>query len=221
MDKHFDFITFDCYGTLIDWEEGIGTAFARAAAEDGVELKREDVVAAYHEVEEVVEGEPYRVYRDVLAESARRVAARLGWALAETRAGFLAASLASWRPFPDTNPALDRLVSAGYRLGLLSNVDDDLLALTRRHFNAEFDVIVTAQQVGSYKPAHRHFVTARQRIGDARWLHAAQSYVHDVVPSRALSIPCAWVNRKGEAPTGEARPDREVSTLAELADWLC
>jgi 2-haloalkanoic acid dehalogenase type II len=216
----YDVVTFDCYGTLIDWESGITAAFLDAAREDGLALDQDAVLAAYHAIEPVVEAEPFRPYREVLAETARWVAARLGWRLAEERSGFLAASLPSWQPFPDTNPALERLAAAGYRLGILSNVDDDLLAGTRRHLTVAFDPIVTAQQVGSYKPAHGHFLLARERIGDARWLHAAQSYFHDVVPARALGIPAVWVNRKREPPAGPARPDREVSTLAELADWL-
>jgi len=156
----------------------------------------------------------------VLTETARRVAARLGWPLAEERARFLADSLPKWRPFSDTNPALERLAAAGYRLGILSNVDDDLLSGTLRHFTVSFDLQVTAQQIGSYKPAHGHFLTARERIGSRPWLHAAQSYFHDVVPARALGIPVAWINRKGEVAPDGGHADREFRTLAELADWL-
>src|SRR5574337_9017 len=212
MGRPYDVVTFDCYGTLIDWEGGIWEAFARAAAADGVKLDRAAMLQAYAEVEPVVEAEAYRSYRAVLTETAERVAARLGWSLPHERAGFLPESLPQWRPFPDTNPALERLVAAGYRLGILSNVDDDLLAGTRRHLTVEFDLLVTAQQVGSYKPAHGHFLRARERIGGERWLHAAQSYFHDVVPARALGIPVAWINRRGEAPAGSARPDRELPT---------
>jgi FMN phosphatase YigB (HAD superfamily) len=102
----------------------------------------------------------------------------------------------------------------------LSNVDDDLLAGTRRRFTVPFELVVTAQQVGSYKPAHNHFLTARRLISAQRWLHAAQSYFHDVVPARALGIPVAWINRKGEQPLDGGRPDREFPNLTSLADWL-
>ena len=112
------------------------------------------------------------------------------------------------------------MVSAGIRLGILSNIDDDLLAGTLRHLTVDFELTLTAQQLRSYKPAHGHFLTARERIGDARWLHAAQSYFHDVVPARELGIPVAWINRKAEEPQGQARPDRNLHDLAELADWL-
>jgi FMN phosphatase YigB (HAD superfamily) len=165
--RPYDVVTFDCYGTLIDWERGIREAFARIGPP----------------------ADPQAV-------------------------------LADWPPFGDTNAALDRLAAAGYRLGILSNVDDDLLAGTRRHFRAPFDIVITAQQVRAYKPAVRHFEAARRRVEGRRWLHAAQSYFHDVAPARAQDVPVAWINRKGERPGGEARPDREFRTLAELADWL-
>ena len=217
--RPYDVITFDCYGTLIDWDGGITGAFARAVAETGGRLDPREVFEAYEKIEAAVEAEPYRSYREVLTESTRRVARQLGWALPEARAGFLAESLPFWTPFPDTNAALERLFKAGYQLGILSNVDDDLLAGTRKHLTVPFDPVVTAQQVRSYKPADGHFVAARERIGGRRWLHAAQSHFHDVAPARRQRIPTAWINRK-RLVRGEPRPDRELHTLAELADWL-
>jgi 2-haloalkanoic acid dehalogenase type II len=217
----YDVITFDCYGTLIDWEGGISAAFARAMAADARQLDRAQMLKAYADIEPNVEAETYRPYRDVLTETAQRVADRLGWPLSRAQAGFLAESLPGWQPFADTNQALERLVAAGYSLGILSNVDDDLLAGTRRHFTVTFDMIVTAQQVGSYKPTHGHFIEARQRLGGKRWLHAAQSYFHDVIPARALGIPVAWINRKYESAPDGGRAERECHTLTELADWLC
>ncbi len=216
-----DVVTFDCYGTLIDWERGITEAFAAEAARAGRTLPPAEVLAAYAEIEPEVEARPYQSYRQVLGATAAGVAARLGWPLASRDAGFLAESLPSWPPFPDTNAALTRLCAGGVRLGILSNVDEDLLAATRRHFDVSFELVITAQQVRSYKPGPAHFEAARAVLGpDVRWLHAAQSYFHDIVPARALGIPVAWINRKGEALTGPARPDREFFTLAELADWL-
>ena len=218
MERQHDFITFDCYGTLIDWESGIADAFVRAAREDGVDLRRDEVLRAYALVEPVVERERFRPYRDVLTESATRVAHALGWALAYERGTFLVTSIASWKPFADTNPALERLRAAGYKLGILSNIDDDLLAATRRQFTVDFDLLVTAQQVRSYKPAPAHFLAAKEKIGRQRWLHAAQSNFHDIAPTNALGIPNAWVNRKGEK--GGAVPTHEVRDLAALADLL-
>jgi len=217
--RPYDIITFDCYGTLIDWDGGIAGAFRKAVAETGGRLDAGHVFEAYEKIEAEVEAERYRSYREVLTESTRRVARQLGWTLPEERTSFLAESLPFWIPFPDTNAALERLFKAGYQLGILSNVDDDLLAGSRKHFTVPFDLIVTAQQVRSYKPADGHFVTARERIGDRRWLHAAQSHFHDVTPARRHRIPTAWINRK-HLVRGEPRPDRELSTLTELADWL-
>jgi 2-haloalkanoic acid dehalogenase type II len=221
MARPYDVITFDCYGTMIDWEGGISDAFLAAAAADGRTLDRTRILQAYAAIEPVVEARGYRPYRDVLAETARQVAERLEWPLSPERARFLPDSLAAWPPFPDTNPALQRLAAAGYRLGILSNVDDDLLEATRRHFTSHFDLIVTAQQVGSYKPAPAHFETARRRLGDSRWLHAAQSYFHDVVPARALGIPVAWINRGREIAADGRGADHECHDLHALADWLC
>jgi 2-haloalkanoic acid dehalogenase type II len=218
--RRFDALTFDCYGTLIDWERGISEAFAAAARADGVALEVAAVLRAYHEVEPRVQAERYRRYRDVLALTARGVADRLGWTLPPGRESFLAESLPSWPPFPDTNDALRRLKGAGHRLIILSNVDDDLLAGTRHHLAVEFDAVITAERVGSYKPAGGHFAAARTQIGDAPWLHVAQSYFHDVQPARALGVPTAWINRKGERPLDDRGPDHEFRTLAEAADFL-
>ena len=220
MTRAYDVVTFDCYGTLIDWEDGIASAFVREAAADGVSLDQSRIIGAYHEIEPTVEAERYEPYRDVLARTARRVADRLGWELSEERSRFLPESLPDWSPFPDTNPALVDLAAAGYRLGILSNVDDDLLERTRTHFPVDFEIIVTAAQVRSYKPAPGHFLEARRRIGPARWLHAAQSWFHDVVPAHELGIPVAWVNRKSERRSEDSEPDAEVANLTGLSDWL-
>ena len=206
-------ITFDCYGTLIDWESGIAEAFASRGASG-----REEVLDAYHAVEREIERE-WRPYREVLQECARRVGARLGIEAGD--GSFLPASLPSWRPFPDANAALTRLAAAGIELGILSNVDDDLLAATRRHFPVEFRIVVTAAQVRSYKPGRAHFDAARAHVGDRSWLHAAASWYHDIVPARTLGIDAAWINRTAE-PRGpeEIHPRFEVPDLAALADAL-
>jgi 2-haloalkanoic acid dehalogenase type II len=218
----WDVITFDCYGTLVDWELGIGEAFRGAIAASGAKVDAAAALAAYHEIEPVVEAEPFRCYRDVLTETTRRVAARLGWALPEREASFLADSLPTWPPFPDTNDALSRLAAAGCRLGILSNVDDDLLAGTLGLLAPSFDatLIVTAQQVGSYKPAPGHFEEARRRIGGHRWLHAAQSLSHDIVATRHHGIPSAWINRQGQTLPGVSGASVGFRTVAELAAWV-
>ena len=220
MQRAFDFVTFDCYGTLIDWENGIAEAFRVAAAQHGVSLDRDAVLRAYASIEPEVEQETYRSYRDVLAATAVRVAHLLGWPMERQRAFFLAESVASWRPFGDTNAALERLQMSGYKLGILSNVDDDLLAMTRKHFTVDFAFCITAQQVRSYKPAPGHFIAARERIGGASWLHAAQSNFHDIVPTNALGISNAWINRRHERALPGGIPGREFADMKSLADWL-
>jgi 2-haloacid dehalogenase/putative hydrolase of the HAD superfamily len=214
-------VTFDCYGTLIDWETGIWNAFREAAAHDGVTLDREKLITAYHAIEPEVESEPFRPYRDVLAETARRVAARCGWTISADRAAFLPGSVGAWPPFADTNAALERLAGK-HRLGILSNVDEDLLEQTRSGLSVEFDFWVTADRVESYKPDLAHFEAARPYVGDpAGWLHVAQSLFHDVAPANCVNVPVVWVNRKGEErPVDGPLPDREVPDLASLADWL-
>ena len=218
--RAWDVLTFDCYGTLIDWEGGIGGAFEAAAALAGILLNREQAAIEYARLEPGVEAAPFQSYRSVLTTSATLTARSLGWNLDERSAKFLPRSLPQWPPFPDTNPALVRLKASGMKLGILSNVDDDLLRETLKHFPVEFDFTITAEQVGSYKPGQGHFEAARQKIGQARWLHCAQSYYHDVEPAVALGIPVAWINRKHESPSGTARPDLEFENLSQLASHL-
>jgi 2-haloalkanoic acid dehalogenase type II len=216
----FDVITFDCYGTLIDWRSGIRNAFQAAATAGGVSIDPDALLDAYNTFEPEVEGERYRPYREVLAEAAARAAQSLGWPLDPSQAGFLPESLPSWRPFPDTNAALERLVAAGHKLAILSNVDDDLIAATRRHFTVDFDFVITAQQVHSYKPALGHFHAARERIGAGRWLHAAQSDFHDVIPTNSLGVPNAWINRLGERPLPGGTPTYEYRDMASFAEAM-
>jgi 2-haloalkanoic acid dehalogenase type II len=220
MSPRYDFVTFDCYGTLIDWESGIGNALSADAAASGRTVSPRECVDVYAEQEPQIEAEGFRRYRDVLTEASRRTARRLGWETPSERASFLARSLPSWQPFPDTNGALERLAGAGVRLGILSNVDEDLIAATRRLFTVPFELVVTAEAVRSYKPGHAHFQVARERIGNAGWLHAAQSYFHDVVPAKALDIPVAWINRKNQIAGSAGKPDAEFRDLAAFAEWM-
>lgn len=214
-------VTFDCYGTLVDWETGITQAFLDSAAEDRIALEPAEIIAAYHAVEPKVEAAPYRRYRNVLEETALRVAKQLGWPLMPGRAGFLADSLPDWPVFPDTRPALERIRSR-FRIAILSNIDDDLLAATIRRIGVEFDWTVTAEQTRSYKPAPAHFREAIKRVDGRRecLLHAAQSCFHDIRPACELGLSTVWVNRKSERPDDGPHPLHEVADLIGLADWL-
>ena len=218
MHRPYDLITFDCYGTLIDWETGIMGAFAAEAERRGVNSLGSSLIDRYHDIEAKVETGEFMRYRDVLTTSAALLTQQLDWPAGND--AFLADSLPSWTPFPDTNPALASLKARGYRLGILSNVDRDLIDGTRLHFAVPFDFVITAGDVRSYKPAEGHFRAGRERAGGYSWLHAAQSWYHDVVPARQMGIPVVWVNRKDEPLGGDALPAGVVRDMAGLVSWL-
>ena len=169
----------------------------------------------------IEKAKPFRSYREVLSQTVQAVAEGMGWNLAKNDSTFLAEDLPKWTPFPDTNRALKRLATR-YRLGILSNVDDDLLKGTLKHLAVPFDFLVTAQQVRSYKPAHAHFERAQKLIGrDCRWVHAAASWYHDIEPTRKLGIRSVWVDRSNERHSKQLERGVEVvNNLEELADVL-
>lgn len=214
-------MTFDCYGTLVDWEAGILRAFRRQFPE-ARRVADQEILREYHRAEQRVEKDDFRPYRRVLWDTAAEVCSRFGWNLRRGDGDFLARSLPGWEPFPDTIPALGRLDAAGFRLGIVSNVDDDLLAGTLRQLPVAFEVLVTAERVRSYKPARPHFqVAVREASGEPdRLLHVAQSWYHDVAPASSVGLRVIWVNRKAEeAPDGPV-PTAEVPDLEGAADWL-
>jgi len=214
---NYDWITFDCYGTLIDWETGILGAFEKIARTTGHSLDRNKVLTLYKK-HEIAEEFGYSKYSEVLVRVAYKVCQDLGWK--PSSYDFIAESLPRWRPFQDTNPALERLARK-FKLGILSNVDNNLLDLTRRHFTVPFQLIVTAEQVGSYKPEPNHFKEARKKIGTGSWLHAAQSFYHDVVPCSRMGIDVAWINRNQEIPKDHSMVPIHVSRdLFTFANWI-
>lgn len=218
MVPDYQFLTFDCYGTLIDWRGGISDAFSALGAALGQPIDHEQILDQHARIEPEVQAEAFRSYREVLDRVAVRMAAELGFDIPDDQRHFLSESLPNWQPFADTGSALEKLREAGYRLGILSNVDDDLLAGTLQHFPVEFDLLVTAQQVGSYKPALGHFREARRQIGEATWLHVAQSFFHDVQPAVAIQVPAVWINRLHEEPYSQARPLAVFPDMASFAD---
>ena len=205
--------TFDCYGTLVDWLGGMRAAISRVASGHVEEL-----LHAYHEREPMVQAEqPFRRYRDVLAETLTRAAAAERLTLAEPGASVLADTLPDWPVFPDVGPALEDLRTAGWRLAILSNVDDDLLAGTRHRLPVPIDLAVTAEQVRAYKPAEAHFAAFRDRAAPDAWVHVAQSTFHDLIPARQLGLPRVWINRLGEPDAGGAA-DAVLPGLGGLAE---
>jgi len=219
--KNITFVTFDVYGTLIDRDTGIYEAFAAEAARDGVELDREELLALVREITREIEGGSYELYAEVLRRTAIEVARRLNWSLEPSRSGFLPDSVQRWKPFKETNIQLQKLAKK-YKLGLLSNVDDKLLGQTRRHIPTDFDLVVTAQQVRSYKPDPAHFTECARRMGGKRgWVHVAASHYHDVAPCVKARVPVIWVNRGKETlDSSQRKPTAEVSNLREAAKLL-
>ena len=219
--KNITFLTFDVYGTLIDWETGVYEAFAAEAARDGIDLDRATLLSLFHEISREVESGSYELYAEVLRRTAIEIAKRLDWPLEPSRSGFLPDSVQRWKPFRETNPQLQKLAKK-YRLGLLSNIDDKLLGQTRRHIPIDFDLVVTAQQVRSYKPEAAHFTECARRIGGKRgWVHVASSYYHDVVPCLKQRVPVIWTNRAKETlEPSQKKPTAEVSNLRDVAKLL-
>jgi 2-haloacid dehalogenase len=219
-------ITFDCYGTLIDWESGILAAF-RVLLPGYEHVRKEQLLEMYGEIEVQLEAGPYLSYRTVLSRTAKEIGRRLGQELVEDACQQFAESLKQWPPFPDSVESLKKLAKH-YRLGIISNTDDDLFAASHKLLQTPFDMIVTAQQVQSYKPSPRNFKEAMRRAGipKANILHAAQSIYHDIVPANSLGLKNIWVNRRfgkhgpGATVAADAKPGLEVRSLAELAATL-
>src|ERR1700691_2730933 len=215
------FVTFDVYGTLIDWESGIWDAFEREAARDGFTIEREEVIPLFHEISRQIEGGSYELYAEVLRRTAVEISKRLGWPLEPSRSGFLPDSVANWQLFREVRPQLEKL-SKKYKLGLISNIDDKLLGQTRRHIPTDFDLVVTAQQVRSYKPEPAHFTECARRMGGKRgWVHVAASHYHDVAPCVKQRVLVIWVNRNKETlDSSQKKPTAEVHSLKEAAKLL-
>ena len=219
----FDCITFDCYGTLIDWESGILSALRPVLTDHGVTVEDEEVLALFGTIESSVEAAGYRPYREILCEVVRGFGEALGFMPSGPERESLAESIRDWPLFADTADALGALKKR-YRLAVVSNIDDDLFAHSAHKLGVDFDEVVTAQQVGSYKPSLEHFSVAFGRLGHGpeRILHVAQSLYHDIGPARELGLSCVWVNRRvGKAGAGAtapatAEPDLEVPDLETL-----
>ena len=222
--SRFTTISFDCYGTLIDWESGILPVLRRLLALHDQSLADAALLELYGEFEAEAESGPYQNYRDVLQSVVLAFARRLNFEATPAEIRSLHESVPSWPPFPDTVAALHQL-KRRFKLAVISNIDDDLFAATRNHLDVEFDAIITAQQAQSYKPSSRNFELALRTLAlpPERLLHAGQSIYHDVVPAQSLGISAVWVNRKSARPgigavrAATGKPDLEVPDVATLA----
>ena len=220
----FEVLTFDCYGTLINWEAGILSALHRVLSAHGKKIDDPTILKLYGDFELRSEQGTFRSYREVLESVVRQFAAEFNVTPSAEEVRSLPDSLPAWKPWPDTVAAL-RQLKTRFRLAILSNVDDDLFADTRRQLGVDFDEVITAQQAQAYKPSLKLFELALGRINAPahRVLHVAQSIYHDVIPAQSLGLATVWVNRPSARPgvgaviAAEAKPDLTVSRLAELA----
>jgi 2-haloacid dehalogenase len=223
--ERFEVLTFDCYGTLIDWEHGILAAARRFLRPHGPEPDDDAILEAFGRHEHALEFGPFRGYRAILTDVAEAIGRELGIEVSSAEAAAFGASVGDWPAFADSPGALARLAGR-YRLGVITNCDDDLFAASARRLGIAFDEVVTAQQVGSYKPSHHNFEVMFERLGcpRERILHVAQSLFHDHVPAKALGLTTIWVDRRGgragsgATPPAEVVPDLVIPDLARLAD---
>jgi len=226
----FQALSFDCYGTLIDWEAGLAAVLGPWARQRGLSLTDEELLAAYAPLEADIEAErPTARYTDILAEGLRRLGGTLAAEVTADDAARLAYSVPDWPAFPDSRAALADLARR-YQLIILSNVDRASFAGSRVRLGVEFTSVLTAEDIGSYKPSPRNFdalltETRRLRIEPGRLLHVAQSLFHDHVPARAAGVPTAWINRRHDRPgwgatpqpAAPVRPDWEFESMAAFA----
>ncbi len=222
--SRFHVITFDCYGTLIDWETGILGALRPILMAHGASIDDAEILRLYGELEAEAESSRYQPYREILRDVVRGFGVRLGFRASEEEHQSLADSLVNWKPFADTVAALRRLQTR-FKLGIISNIDDDLFSASARQLETDFDYVTTAGQAHAYKPSLEIFRLAQEKMAMSpeQWLHAGQSIYHDVIPAKSLGVATVWVNRPsprpgaGAAKEASATPDVEVHSLAELA----
>ena len=223
----FEALTFDCYGTLIDWEAGILASLRVVLDRRELRPPDDELLEAFARHEAAVEAGPYRRYRDVLGLALRGICSDRDFAPSDAEVAGFGGSVGDWPAFADSAAALARLKSR-FRLGVITNCDDDLFAASNRRLGVTFDWVVTAQQVGAYKPSERNFEVALERIGlpRDRILHVAQSLFHDHVPAHRLGLATAWIDRRGDKPGSGATPPAvaepdlaapDMATFAELA----
>jgi 2-haloacid dehalogenase len=200
--------TFDCYGTLIDWNGGIRAQLARVFGDD----RADDLLERYHELEPQLEADGKLAYRQVLTEAMRQLGAPPGEETA------LADALPGWQPFPEVPQALAEARERGWKLAILSNTDRDYIEASMERLGVRFELSIVASEIGSYKPAHGHWRAFEDRVGRPPDVHVAASLFHDVAPANDLGLPSVWINRLGERP--DPQPTRELPDLAGLPETL-
>jgi 2-haloacid dehalogenase len=223
----FEVLTFDCYGTLVDWESGILDALKPVLSRHSITLTDDEILELYAEMESLSEGEDYVTYRKILKDVMQKISARFGFAPALTALDALSVSIKEWKPFPDTVDALTKLKKK-YKLAIISNIDDDLFTHTQRNLGVEFNWIITAEQARSYKPSLNNFYYAFQKIDvdQSKILHVAQSIHHDIIPAQKLGLKTVHIDRNkdkrrfGATPPASATADIEVPDLKSLVTMI-
>ena len=221
----FDVLTFDCYGTLIDWETGLLAALRPVLERAGAEASDDELLELYAKHEAGLEAGPYLRYREVLAEALRRIGAELGFEPRSDELESFSGSVRDWPAFGDSGAALRRLHER-FKLAVITNCDDDLFAASAERLGVEFDWVITAEECRSYKPSHNNFEVALERIGvpPERILHVAQSLFHDHVPAKEIGLASVWINRRegrpgaGATPPAEAQPDLTFPDMGSFAE---
>ena len=227
LKSDYQVITFDCYGTLIDWESGIFSVLRPILEAHGRKVTDDKILELYGEFEAGAEQGEYQPYREVLAQVVHSFGQRLGFTPSLEEEKSLAGSLRNWKPWPDTVAAL-RELKKRFRIAILSNIDDDLFAPTGRRLQVKFDDVITAEQAQCYKPCIQLFRLALERLGvpAEQVLHVGQSVYHDVEPARSLGMGSVWVNRPSARPgvgavkAGSGKPDLTVPDLASLVQQI-
>jgi 2-haloacid dehalogenase len=224
---NYDVLTFDCYGTLIDWESGIVGALAPVFKANGISISERELLELYAVLEAEAEKGEYRDYKNIQASVVASMGKQFHFTPSSKDLLCISDSIRFWKPFSDTVESL-RLLHTKYKLAIISNIDDDLFAWTEKQLQIKFDWVITAQQVRSYKPSENNFRKAIERMGvpKERILHVAQSIFHDIVPTKKLGISNVWVNRRkvkqgfGATLPANEQPDIEVSDLQSLVNLM-
>lgn len=227
--NQFEVVSFDCYGTLIDWERGILPPLKQLLSNREIDFSDDGTLELFAEFESELEKDEndYIEYRKILQEIVKKFGQRFNFQPTATEINSLVDSLKNWQPFPDTVAALSALKQK-YKLAVISNIDDDLFAGTAKHLKVEFDWLITAEKVRSYKPSTRNFEIALETMGipPEKLLHVAQSVYHDIVPATSMGISTVWVNRRhdktgfGATMPASGKPDLEVPDLKTLVESI-
>jgi 2-haloacid dehalogenase len=223
----FDVLIFDCYGTLIDWESGILSGIKPILFNHSIDLDDDQILELYAEIEVKIENEDYISYKKVLRNVVQEFGKKLNFKPISYEIDCLVETFDNWLPFPDTVDALRKLKTK-FKLAILSNVDNDLFAITAKNLEVKFDYIITAEQVGNYKPSLENFKFAINKIGVSqdKIIHIAQSLYHDIIPAKELGLVTIWINRRkgkegfGATPAASAKPDMEFPDLKSLVSTI-